>query len=195
MNDEGRAMARRRVAASPRLSVLACVVCAALALSACEREKRLAQATPPGARSGAISLSDLHPGEPGGAAQTKNPSESHAYDVSQGKELYSYYNCSGCHFNGGGGIGPALMDDKWIYGSDAENVFATIVEGRPNGMPSFRRKINDDQVWQIVGYVRSLSGQLPKDVSSTRSDHMNAKKSEQTTEKEQPKKTTLPETK
>jgi cytochrome c oxidase cbb3-type subunit 3 len=192
MNDEGRAMSRLRVRAPRRLSLLACVVCAALALSACEREKRLAQSAPPGARTAAISLSDLHPGESGGAAQAKNPSESHAYDVSQGKELYSYYNCSGCHFNGGGGIGPALMDDKWIYGSDPENVFSTIVEGRPNGMPSFRRKINDDQVWQIVGYVRALSGQLPKDVSSTRSDHMNAKKSEQATEKEQPKKTSPP---
>jgi cytochrome c oxidase cbb3-type subunit 3 len=181
---------------SARLCVfLAFVVFAALTLAACEREKRGAQLTAPGARTGTISLSDLHPGESGTVAETKNPAEAHAYDVSQGKELYSYYNCAGCHFNGGGGIGPALMDDKWIYGSEPSNVFSTIVEGRPNGMPSFRQKINDEQVWQIVGYVRSLSGQLPKDISSTRSDHMNAKKSEQTTEKEQPKKTTLPETK
>ena len=35
----------------------------------------------------------------------------------QGKRLFSWYNCIGCHANGGGGIGPPLMDDEWIYGS------------------------------------------------------------------------------
>jgi cytochrome c oxidase cbb3-type subunit 3 len=174
---------------------LAWLVFAALALAACERERRETRQAPPGARAESISLSDLHPGQAVTAPATENPAEAHAYDVSQGKQLFSSYNCSGCHANGGGGMGPALIDDKWIYGSDPSNVFSTIVEGRPNGMPSFRGKINDDQVWQLVGFVRSLSGQLPKDVSSTRSDHMNAKKSEQATEKKQPKKTTLPETK
>ncbi|MFL6230178.1 MAG: c-type cytochrome [Pyrinomonadaceae bacterium] len=174
---------------------LPCLVCAALVFAACEREKRETRQAPPGARTEAIALSDIHPGQAVTVPATENPAETHAYDVSQGKEMFSYYNCSGCHANGGGGMGPPLIDDKWIYGSDPSNVFSTIVEGRPNGMPSFRGKINDAQVWQLVGYVRSLSGQLPKDVSSTRSDHMNAKKSEQTTQKEQPKKTTLPETK
>ncbi|MDT7604002.1 MAG: cytochrome c oxidase cbb3-type subunit [Acidobacteriota bacterium] len=171
----------------------ACLVFAVvLSLAACEREKRETRQAPPGARTEAISLSDLHPGGAGVTVQTVNPAEAHAYDVSQGKELFSYYNCAGCHANGGGGIGPALIDDRWIYGSDPANVFSTIVEGRPNGMPSFRGKINDAQVWQLVGFVRAMSGQLPKDVSSTRSDHMNAKKSEQTTEKEKPKNSTPP---
>jgi hypothetical protein len=49
----------------------------------------------------------------------------------------SKYNCSGCHGQGGGGMGPALMDDKWRYGSDPANIYATIVQGRPNGMPAF----------------------------------------------------------
>ena len=30
-------------------------------------------------------------------------------------------------------------------------------------MPSFRGKIPDDQIWQLVAYVRSLSGHAPKD--------------------------------
>ena len=37
---------------------------------------------------------------------------------------------------------------------------ATIVEGRPNGMPSFGGRIPDEQVWQLVAYVRSMSGQV-----------------------------------
>ena len=58
-------------------------------------------------------------------------------------------------------MGPPLMDDEWIYGSEPENIFATIVEGRPNGMPSFRGRIPDYQVWQLVAYVRSMSGLCP----------------------------------
>ena len=123
---------------------------------------------------------------------TENPDEQNAYAVSEGKRLYEQYNCSGCHFHGGGGIGPPLMDDKWVYGGDPANIFFTIVEGRPNGMPSFRGKIPDSEVWELAAYVRSMSGQLRKDVSSGRDDHMYAKPSEQSTKKEQPKNSSLP---
>jgi cytochrome c oxidase cbb3-type subunit 3 len=75
-------------------------------------------------------------------------------------------------FSGGGGIGPPLMDDEWIYGSDPSQVFNTIVEGRPNGMPSFKGKLGNQQVWELVAYVRSLSGLGGSNVSSARDDHM-----------------------
>src|SRR5690606_4721166 len=68
--------------------------------------------------------------------------------VSEGQTLYVLFNCAGCHApGGGGGMGPPLNDDEWIYGSDPENIYATVVEGRPNGMPSFRGKISDSQLW------------------------------------------------
>ena len=107
--------------------------------------------------------------------------EARAYDVSEGKRLYQWFNCNGCHANGGGDKGPALMDDKWLYGGEVENIYATIVQGRPNGMPSFRNKIPEQQVWQLASYVRSLSGQLPKDVAPGRQDDLSAKPSEQRT--------------
>ena len=77
--------------------------------------------------------------------------------IAAGHQLYAAFNCVGCHFNGGGGMGPALMDDQWIYGSSMENVASSIVEGRPRGMPSFRALVTDDQVWQLAAYVRSMS--------------------------------------
>ena len=67
------------------------------------------------------------------------------------------------------------MDDKWIYGGASANIFNTIIEGRPNGMPAFAGKIPPYQVWQLVAYVRSLSGLVPQDATSARSDHMQAK--------------------
>jgi Cytochrome C oxidase, cbb3-type, subunit III len=66
-------------------------------------------------------------------------------------------NCTGCHANGGGGFGPALMGKTWIYGGSVENIASTIVEGRPNGMPSFRSLLPMEQVWELAAYVESLS--------------------------------------
>src|SRR4051794_28237210 len=78
--------------------------------------------------------------------------------IAEGKKLFSGFNCTGCHANGGGGSGPAMMDDRWFYGSEPAQIFSTIIEGRPNGMPSWARKIPAGQVWKLVAYVRSLGG-------------------------------------
>jgi len=118
-----------------------------LAAGACEREQRQFQSSPQTAESvKTITLSELQPGSPAPAAPVQNRYDESAYAISEGKRLYSWFNCVGCHFHGGGGIGPALMDDQWIYGNDPANIFSTIVEGRPNGMPSFRGKIPNEQV-------------------------------------------------
>ncbi|QXQ06075.1 cytochrome c [Sphingosinicellaceae bacterium] len=77
--------------------------------------------------------------------------------VMEGKALYQSHNCNGCHSNGGGGMGPALMDEEWIYGGRIEDIHATIVEGRPNGMPKWGGKIPDVDIWKIATYVRSMS--------------------------------------
>ena len=150
----------------------------ASSLAACEREERRFSE-----RSGAsaapidVALSTLQPGTP--TVATASPYDDNAYAIAQGKQLFEWFNCTGCHAQGGGAIGPALMDAQWVYGDQPQNIFATIVEGRPNGMPSFRGRIADQQVWQLVAYVRSLSGQIAKDVAPSRSDHLFMKKSEQ----------------
>src|SRR5207237_1157293 len=65
--------------------------------------------------------------------RVNNPYEGNAYAIAEGQRLYEQYNCSGCHFHGGGGIGPALMDNEWIYGSSPANIYTSLAEGRPNG--------------------------------------------------------------
>ena len=77
--------------------------------------------------------------------------------LAEGRTLYNLYNCAGCHAAGGGAIGPALIDDEWIYGDGLDNIFYTIVEGRPQGMPAFRGRIPDGQIRTIAQFVRSLS--------------------------------------
>jgi cytochrome c oxidase cbb3-type subunit 3 len=98
--------------------------------------------------------------------------EGNAYGIAEGQRLYGWYNCAGCHSQGGGGIGPALMDDYWIYGSEPPQVYRTIAEGRPNGMPSFGGHVPSHQIWQLVAYVRSLAKLQPPDAISVRSEHL-----------------------
>jgi cytochrome c oxidase cbb3-type subunit 3 len=148
-----------------------------LALAGCEREKRRFEKPlqPLDPRVAADADVPLQPGESGrgmratAAAGGYDPDNS--YEVAQGKQWFRWYNCSGCHSPGGGGaIGPALSDENWIYGSDPDTIFATIMEGRPNGMPAFRGRIPQAQAWQLVAYVRSLSGLAPGQSETNRAD-------------------------
>jgi cytochrome c oxidase cbb3-type subunit 3 len=163
------------------LSLVALISC-----NGCERERRRIQE--PAAMNtpvkGPIQNPEVYPGpvqpeqsslqpQPGGS-----PYENNAFLVASGQQLYQDMNCVGCHADGGGGMGPALMDVDWIYGSDPKSIYETIVEGRPNGMPSYAGKLTAYQVWQLVAYVRSMSGMLRKDVSPGRTDHMEVKPSE-----------------
>lgn len=138
----------------------------------CEREARPFQEAVASASSQKTLETDLRPGGQPPPAVDHSPFQENAYGISEGKRLFDQFNCSGCHSHGGGGMGPALMDDKWIYGSHAANIFESIVEGRPNGMPAWRNKIPDAQVWQIVAFVQSMSGHAPIDSLPGRSDHM-----------------------
>lgn len=152
-----------------------------LTLTACKREERQFRPTPNASQTlNTVQISGLNPGA--NSVSSPPPAseyEESAYYVSQGQTLYNQYNCVGCHANGGGGIGPPLMDNDWIYGSEPGNIFATIMQGRPNGMPSFRNRIPEYQAWEITAYVRSLSGLLPKDVAPSRSDQLHVKPPEQ----------------
>jgi cytochrome c oxidase cbb3-type subunit III len=166
-----------------------------LLLSACQREeRRFSEPAPASSVSSAISLSELQAGgsSPLLPSAIGRPYEYNAFAMSEGKRLFDWFNCSGCHAHGGGAIGPPLMDDQWIYGSEPENIFATIIQGRPNGMPAFRGRIPDQQVWQLVAYVRSMSGQVPKDAAPTRSDDMQVTASEQAAQKHEPKPSSTP---
>jgi cytochrome c oxidase cbb3-type subunit 3 len=161
---------------------------------ACQRERRqLAPAPAESAASSGVVVSELRPAAPPtNIVSTLGEDQTNAYAISEGKRLYQSYNCVGCHAHGGGAIGPPLMDDEWIYGVEADQIFSSIVEGRPNGMPTFRGKIPDFQVWQIAAYVRSMGGLVPKDVAPNRDDHISGPPPESSTTRQQPVNSTLP---
>ena len=148
-----------------------------LLVAACHREERHNEPKPFGA---SIKAGESPPTIiPGGGPPSPLDPRAANYDnnapaLAEGQFLYTKMNCVGCHAHGGGGMGPALMDDKWRYGGRIDQIAATIAEGRPNGMPAWRGKLTEDQIWKLAAYVRSLSGQPSKDVVSSRADEMSS---------------------
>jgi cytochrome c oxidase cbb3-type subunit III len=180
-----------RYARGIRLGLYATLVVAAL--PACRREERRYTEVPPTAGpEGATELSSVLPGSPAKVITVASPYQGNAWAISEGKQLFNQMNCVGCHAHGGGGMGPPLMDDEWIYGSEPENIYDTIVNGRPNGMPAWRDRLSNQQVWELVAYVRSMSGIGPKAARSGRDDNMMVRPSEQRRRQEEPKRSFTP---
>ena len=160
---------------SPCRASFALAALAVLALAGCNREERHSRAKPIGETVPAGTSPDtIWPG--GTVPQTEDPRvklyDNNAPAISQGQTLFSQMNCVGCHSHGGGGMGPALIDDEWRYGGRIDQIATSIAEGRPNGMPSWRSKLREDQIWQLAAYVRSMSGQPSKDAVNSRTDSM-----------------------
>ena len=65
--------------------------------------------------------------------------------------------CSPCHgTNGEGGRGPSLVDGREVRRADDDQLFKSIQQGLPGAdMPPF--PFPDEQVWNLVAFVRSLS--------------------------------------
>ena len=86
-----------------------------------------------------------------------NPYAGNAAAATEGRQLFVQYNCSGCHGGrGGGGMGPSLRDNLWIYGSRDAQLLGDITEGRSAGMPAWGGRIPQDQMWKIITYIRTL---------------------------------------
>lgn len=62
--------------------------------------------------------------------------------VAQGERIFhtmAPLSCAFCHLEDGSGkTGPNLTDDHWLYGGKAMDIYTTIMEGRPNGMPAWK---------------------------------------------------------
>lgn len=98
---------------------------------------------------------------PGGAQEHReisNPAGQSPEAVQRGMKYFISLNCVGCHApNGGGGMGPALSNRYFMYGSEPANIYLSIYQGRPNGMPAWGMVLPGGVIWDLVSYVRSIS--------------------------------------
>jgi cytochrome c oxidase cbb3-type subunit 3 len=80
-----------------------------------------------------------------------------------GAALFTGMNCDGCHGGGAvGAVGPSLTDGRWRYGGADADIFRSIAEGRPKGMPAFGGVLQPAMIWRLVAYIKSLPA--PKSV-------------------------------
>lgn len=118
---------------------------------------------PPEGAAARIPLGDL-----AGSSQTTlpdqipNPLEHDASAVTDGQRLFGKMNCAGCHgYTGKGGMGPDLTDGHWRYGGTPVQIFKSIYEGRPQGMPAWGRALPQRSIWELTSYIESLGGSFP----------------------------------
>ena len=101
-------------------------------------------------------VTQLVPGMDTAVMHVRDPYYGDESAIADGGRYFDAFNCSGCHAPlGGGGMGPPLSDTTWIYGGDADNIYLSIVQGRPNGMPSWHN-LPPDVVWKLVAYIQTL---------------------------------------
>jgi cytochrome c oxidase cbb3-type subunit III len=150
----------RRVAATRLLPLTLATL---LAVSASDALAQ--QATVPDADSGpnVVAVTGLFPngGAPPPPDQVGRRFEGNKAAIADGKALFGQMNCTGCHFNGGGGMGPALMSGYWRYGGQMDQIYESIEQGRPNGMPTWQFVLQPQQIWELAAYVKSLSAPAP----------------------------------
>jgi len=95
-------------------------------------------------------------------ADVANPATSDPNAVGEGHKLFISMNCAGCHgYDAKGGMGPNLTDTYWRYGGTPAQIYQSISAGRPQGMPSWGKKLPAQSIWQLTAYIQSLGGSFP----------------------------------
>jgi cytochrome c oxidase subunit 2 len=104
--------------------------------------------------------------------------------VAAGQKIYQRLGCASCHgANGEGAKGPPLVgllksevqleggskvtaDEAYIRNSIL-NPAEQIVAGYPHIMPTFKGQVNEEEMLQIMSYIKSLSPSQTSGISTT----------------------------
>jgi cytochrome c oxidase cbb3-type subunit 3 len=89
------------------------------------------------------------------AAET-NPYHGNAPAIAEGQLVFVQI-CAACHKPDASGlVGPSLVDPYWKYGSSDHELFETVMNGRPGGMPAWGPQLGGDKIWKVLAYVETL---------------------------------------
>jgi cytochrome c oxidase subunit 2 len=95
--------------------------------------------------------------------------------VQIGEKTFNKLGCASCHVSDGTGRGPSLVG---LYGKEEElktgekrvadeafirqaiiNPNSVVLKNYPPIMPTFRGQVNEEQVLQLIAYVKSLASE------------------------------------
>jgi mono/diheme cytochrome c family protein len=100
---------------------------------------------------------------PDAAVKMKNPNTVDDAFIAAGKSLYNKH-CKSCHGSGGKGDGPKAANLEISSGDFTSDEFKAETEGTVywkttegrDPMPTFKKKVTDEERWQIVAYIGTL---------------------------------------
>src|SRR4051794_41072494 len=101
---------------------------------------------------------------PARAANSQNPVRADDRSLAAGKALFAK-ECMACHGESGKGNGPDAADlstqppdfaTPAVAGQSDGELFWKMTQGR-KPMPSYGRMLSDDDRWNLVNYIRSIS--------------------------------------
>jgi cytochrome c oxidase cbb3-type subunit 3 len=131
------------------------------ALMGCSAEKRAIGPSPPASR-------------PVGKADPRiHTYKDNVFQVSEGSRMFTWNGCDSCHTETAPGAA-RLTDHLWRYGGNTAQIYASIADGRPGGMPAYGAKIASEQIWQIAAFV----GKQPSTPPSQRGREASAQQGE-----------------
>jgi cytochrome c oxidase cbb3-type subunit 3 len=85
-----------------------------------------------------------------------NPYHGNAAAIAEGKQVFTQI-CAACHKPDASGlVGPSLVDPYWKYGHTDAELFQTVMEGRPGGMPAWGPQLGSEKVWRALAYLETL---------------------------------------
>jgi cytochrome c oxidase cbb3-type subunit III len=114
-----------------------------------------------------VPVSGLHPGDVAFTPKIKNPLAKNPQAAVRGIQDFIQFNGVGCHGANGGGMGPALSEGHYIYSSAPANLFLSIYQGRPNGMPAWGDILPESTIGELVAYVQSIAHEPDKTFEET----------------------------
>ena len=96
--------------------------------------------------------------EPHAGAEVKNPFGNDPQAVAAGAKLFQAH-CSACHGSKGeGASGPDLSRGTFAVGDGDDDLRQIVTRGR-DIMPGFRGTLEEDDIWRVISFMRSLAGQ------------------------------------
>lgn len=113
-------------------------------------------------------VSALLPGNAATPRRVDNPVAGNPEAEQRGMSYFATFNCVGCHApNAGGGMGPSLSNRFFVYGGDPANIYLSIYQGRPNGMPAWGATLPESVIWDLVAYIEAISKEPRKSWGET----------------------------
>jgi cytochrome c oxidase cbb3-type subunit 3 len=88
-----------------------------------------------------------------------NPYHGDAAAIAEGGQVFLQI-CAACHKPDATGlVGPSLVDPYWKYGHSDAELFQTVMEGRPAGMPAWGAQLGSEKVWRALAWLETLPRQ------------------------------------